>query len=42
MVEPEEVDMLVSLPNLALGNKMQGGISFRILEKSVHMTQLRE
>ena len=38
LVEPEEVNMLVSLPNLALGNKMQGGMSFRILEKRVHMT----
>ena len=42
MVEPEEVDVLVSLPNLALGSKMQGGMSFRILEKRVHMTQLCE
>ena len=28
MVEPEEVEMLVSPPNLALGNKMQGSASF--------------
>ena len=28
MVEPEEMEMLVSPPNLALGNKMQGGASF--------------
>ena len=42
MVEPEEVEMWVSPPNLALGNKMQGGASFRILEKRVQMTQLCE
>ena len=42
MVALEEVEMLVSLPNLALGNKMQGGASFRILEKRVQMTQLCE
>ena len=42
MVEPEEVEMLVSLPNLALGNNMQGSASFRILEKRVQMTQLCE
>ena len=30
MVEPEEVEMLVSHPNLALGNKMQGCASFRM------------
>ena len=42
MVAPEEVDMLVSSPNLALGHKMQGGASFRILEKRVQMTQLCE
>ena len=40
MVDPEEVDMLVSPSNLALGNKMQGSASFRILEKRAHMTQL--
>ena len=33
MVKPEEVEMLVSPPNLALGNKMQGGASFRVLER---------
>ena len=27
MVEPEEVEMLVSPPNLAVGNKMQGSAS---------------
>ena len=42
MVEPEEVEMLVSLSNLALGNKMLGSASFRILEKRVDMTQLCE
>ena len=36
MVEPEEVEMLVSPRNLALGNKMHGDMSFRILEKRVH------
>ena len=40
MVEPEEVEMLVSLPNLALGNKMQGSASFRVLEKKIQMAQL--
>ena len=39
MMEPQYVEMLVSLPNLALGNEMQGGESFRILEKRVQMTQ---
>ena len=39
-VEPEEVEMLPSPPDLALGNKMQGSASFRILEKRVNMTQL--
>ena len=34
--------MLVSLPKLALGNKMHGNIRFRILEKEVHTTQLCE
>ena len=42
MVEPEEVEMLVLLPNLALGNNMQGRASFRILEKRVQMTHLCE
>ena len=32
--------MLVTPPNLARGNKMQGSASFRILEKRVQMTQL--
>ena len=41
-VEPEEVEMLPSPPDLALGNKMQGSASFRILEKSVQMTPLCE
>ena len=40
MVKPEEVEMLVSPPNLALGNKVQGSASFRILEKRVQMIQL--
>ena len=42
MVEREELEMLVSLPNLAVENKMQGSASFRILEKRVQMTQLCE
>ena len=42
LVEPEEVEMLVSPSNLALGNKKQGSASFRILEKRVLMTQLWE
>ena len=42
MVEPEEVEMLVSHPNLALGNKMQGSASFRILGKRIQMTQFCE
>ena len=40
--QSEEVDMLVSLRNLAFGNKMQGGASFRVLEKRIQMTQLCE
>ena len=35
MVEPEEVEMLVSPPNLALGNKMQRSASFRKLQNRV-------
>ena len=42
VVDPEEVEMLVSRPNLALGNKMQGSASFRLLEKRVQMTHLCE
>ena len=33
MVEPEEVDLLVSLPTQALGNRMKGSVSFQFLEK---------
>ena len=33
MVKPAEVELLVFPPNLALGNKMQGGASFRQLDK---------
>ena len=40
VVEPEEVDIVVYLPNLALGNQMQGSGSFRILEQRVQMTQV--
>ena len=40
VVEPEEVDMLISSPNLAQGNlMMQSEVKFRALEKKVHMTQ---
>ena len=42
MVEPEEVEMLLPPPSLALGNKMQGGASFRTWEKRVQLTQLCE
>ena len=42
MVEPEKVEMLVSLPTLTLGNEMQGSASFRVLEKKIQMTQLCE
>ena len=38
-VEPEEVDMLKSSPNLAQGNlMMQSEAKFRVLEKKVHVT----
>ena len=40
MVEPEEVEMLVSSLNLALGNKMPRSASFRVLEKRIQMAQL--
>ena len=40
VVDPEEVDMLISSPNLAQGNlMMQNEAKFRVLEKKVHMTQ---
>ena len=43
MVEPEEVQLLVSLPTQAPGNRMQGGASCsQILEKNVLLTQLCE
>ena len=38
VVETEEIEMLMSLPNLALGNKIYGGARFRILEKRIQMT----
>ena len=41
MLEPQEVEMLVSPPNLALGNKMQFGKCW-VLEKRMQMTQLCE
>ena len=41
MVEPEEVEFLVSLPTQAPGNRIQGGaLSFQTLEKKVQLTQL--
>ena len=43
VVEPEEVDMLISSPNLAQGNlMMQNEAKIRVLEEKVHMTQLCE
>ena len=40
MVEPEEVELLVSVPTQAPGNGMQGSVlSFRTWEKRIHMTQ---
>ena len=40
VVEPEEVDMLISSPNLAQGNlMMQTEAKFRALENKVHMIQ---
>ena len=43
VVEPEEVDVLTSSPNPALGNlAMQSEATFRVLEKNVHMTQFCE
>ena len=41
VVEPEEVGLLISSPNLAQGNlMMQSEAKFRVLEKKVRMTQL--
>ena len=43
IVEPEEVEMLTSSPNLAQGNlMMRSEAKFKVLEKNVHMTQLCE
>ena len=43
VVEPEEVEMLISSPNLAQGNlMMQNEAKFRVLEKKVRMTPLCE
>ena len=43
MVEPEEVQLLVSLPTQALGNRMQGSaLSFKALEKKMQLTHLCE
>ena len=36
------MDMFVFHQNLALGNMMQGGASFRVLEMKIQMTQLCE
>ena len=42
MVKTEEAEMLVSPPNLTPGNRMQGNMSFPVLEKKIQMTQLGE
>ena len=43
MVEPEEVELLVSPPTQAPGNRMQGSsLSFKTLEKKIQLTQLCE
>ena len=43
IMEPEEVEMLTSSPNLAQGNlMMRSEAKFRVLERKVHMTQLCE
>ena len=43
LVEPEEVELLVSPPTQAPGNRMQGGaLSFQTLEKKIQLTQLCE
>ena len=43
IVEPEEVEMLTSSPNLAQGNlMMRSEAKFKVLEKKVRMTQLCE
>ena len=43
IVEPEEVEMLTSSPNLAQGNlMMRSEAKFKVLEKKGHMTQLCE
>ena len=41
VVEPEEVELLVSPPTQAPGNRMQGGaLTLQILDKKVQLTQL--
>ena len=43
MVEPEEVELLVSLPTQARGNWMQeGALSVQTLEKKIQLPQLCE
>ena len=43
MVEPEKVELSVSLPTQASGNRMQGGaLGFQTLEKKIQHTQLCE
>ena len=43
MVEPDEVEMLVSPPTQTPGNRMQGGaLSFQTLENKIQLTQLCE
>ena len=40
LVDPEKVDMLMSSPNQAQGNLVQGSASFRRLGKKVQMTHM--
>ena len=43
VAEPEEVELLVSLPTQALGHKMQrGALSFQTLVKKIQLTLLCE
>ena len=43
MVEPEELELLVSPLTQTLGNRMQGSaVSFKALEKKIQLTQLCE
>ena len=43
MVEPDEVELLISPPTQTPGNRMQGGaLSFQTLENKIQLTQLCE